>query len=189
MKSYFTPDDEKLKWTERNSSKLLDTAVFEVTERDNVSFNKTEGKYIVVNAKDWVIVIPELKDDFLMVKQWRHGEKALSVEFPGGVIDEGEEPEHAAMRELKEETGFTTDKLIKLGSFNPNPALFSNHIHIYYSNALQKTSEQDLDSDEFINCINIPKQEVLKGMGTPEFPHALMGTALALYYKYLFMQK
>lgn len=185
MKTYFTKSDEELKWKEEKCTNLLNTAVFEVTQRSNKAHNGTEGKYIVLNAKDWVIVIPSIKDDFLMVKQWRHGEKKLSIEFPGGVIDEGEDPEHAAYRELKEETGYCANNLIKLGSFNPNPALFSNHVHIFYSDSLSKTDAQKLDADEFINCITISHKEVLNGMGTEEFPHALIGTALTLYYKYL----
>jgi len=183
MKNYFTKDDEKLKWTQGQSKKLLDTCVFEVTSVDSCSAQGVRGDYIIMNARDWVIVIPRHDDNFLMVKQWRHGEKALSIEFPGGVIDRGEAPEAAARRELEEETGFKAGKLTKLGSVNPNPALFSNHLHVFLAEDLISTGQQHLDEDEFINYFEMPINEVLQGMGTEQFPHALMGTALAMYLK------
>lgn len=184
MKNYFTAEDDKLKWNEGEPVSLLDTVVCSVTKRHNVSFGGIEGDYIIMNAPDWVIVIPEKEDNFLMVKQWRHGEAALSVEFPGGVIDAGETPEHAALRELEEETGYKAGKLIELGSVNPNPALFRNHVHFYLAKDLIATGKQTLDDDEFINCMELSKKEVLEGMGTEQFPHAIMGMALSLYIKH-----
>ena len=183
MKDYFTRDDEQLKWETQKTELLLKTVVFDVTKQTNKAKSGLTGDYIIMNARDWVIVIPEKADNFLMVKQWRHGEHALSVEFPGGVIDAGEEPETAARRELEEETGYKAGKLIKLGCVNPNPALFSNHVHIYLAQDLTATGKQHLDEDEYINFMEIPVDEVIEGMGTQEFPHALMGTALALYLK------
>ncbi len=184
MKDYFTNEDEKLKWQVGEKKSLLKTVVFDVTQSHNTSTTGVEGDYIIMDAPDWVIVIPEKNDSFVMVKQWRHGEKKLSVEFPGGVIDKGELPEVAAKRELEEETGFKAGKLTKLGSCNPNPALFSNHIHIYLAEDLIPTGEQHLDNDEFINCIEVTKDEVLEGMGTEQFPHALMSSALCLYFSH-----
>lgn len=183
MKSYLCKADEALKWVTKSVKSLLKTVVFDVTEQNNISKSGVTGNYIILNAQDWVIVIPKKNDCFLMVKQWRHGEKALSVEFPGGVIDKGELPETAAARELEEETGFKANKLIKLGSVNPNPALFSNHVHIFLAEDLVDTGKQHLDNDEFINFMEIPINEVIAAMGTSEFPHALMGTALAMYLK------
>ena len=116
-----------------------------------------------------------------MVKQWRHGEKALSIEFPGGVIDEGESPEDGARRELKEETGAVAGKLVHLGTVNPNPALFANHFHIYCAKDLDFTGTQNLDSDEFLDYMLMDQKEVIKKMGSKEFPHALMASALCLY--------
>ena len=142
MKSYFNQDDEKLKWTTENVSSLLNTVVFEVTKHHNRAASGITGDYIIMNAADWVITIPEKDGNFLMVKQWRHGEKALSVEFPGGVIDKGEKPEIAAARELEEETGYKAGKLTKLCSVNPNPALFSNHTHIFLAEDLIKAIEK-----------------------------------------------
>lgn len=184
MKNYFDKNDDKLKWTEKNRKSLLKTVVFDVNSVREISSSGVEGDYIAMDAPDWVMVIPEINNKFLMVKQWRHGEQKLSVEFPGGVVDKGEEPETAAIRELEEETGFKAGKIIPLGSCNPNPALFRNHIHFFLAKDLSKAGEQKLDDDEFINYMELSKEEVLEGMGTEQFPHALTATALALYFKY-----
>lgn len=184
MKDYFTADDEKLKWKTISEKSLLKTLVFEVMDDENISATGVKGDYYIMNAPDWVLVIAEKDDKFLMVKQWRHGEKALSVEFPGGVIDKGEEPEIAARRELEEETGFKAGKLTKLGCVNPNPALFSNHVHVYLAEELVAAGGQHLDEDEFINCMELKKEEVLEGMGTEQFPHGIMATALCFYLRH-----
>ena len=175
--------DENLMWKEQSSRDLFKTAVFTVPERTSTGPDGQTGKYIVANAPDWVIVIPEEKDSFLMVKQWRHGSKCLSVEFPGGVIDSGEEPEVAARRELLEETGCRAGKLTKLGQVNPNPALFSNHVHIFLAQELECTGGQSLDEDEFVNVIKVQVEQIIADMGTEQFPHALMSTALLYYVK------
>lgn len=181
MKNYLTEEDEKLKWNELSCKSLLKTVVFDVTVRHNRAEDGMEGDYFVMNARDWVFVIPERNGKFLMVKQWRHGNKKLSIEFPGGVIDEGESPEEAAKRELEEETGFRANKLIKLGSVNPNPALFSNNFHVYLAEDLTETGVQHLDHDEHINYFEMNKEEVFECVGNEQFQHGLMASALCLY--------
>ena len=192
MSNYFTDDDEKLKWNSGEKKLLLKTAVFDVTSSTNTykdDDRTVKGDYIVLDAPDWVIVIPEIQDkatgnkEFFMVKQWRHGSKSLSVEFPGGVIDRGEEPEQAARRELLEETGCRAGKLTKLGQVNPNPALFSNTAHVFLAQDLECTNTQNLDNDEFVNVIKVPVEQIIKDMGTEQFPHALMSTAMMFYLK------
>lgn len=174
-------EDSDLAWKEIASEELLDTSVFKVTKARSVSPQGTEGDYIVIKARDWATVIPVLGDNFLMVKQWRHGQKGLSIEFPGGVIESGETPEEGARRELMEETGFSAGKLIHLGTMNPNPALFANRFHVFVAEDLRDDGTQRLDHDEFLNYLTIPKAEVFAKMGSAEYPHALMVAALELY--------
>lgn len=178
-------DDEKLTWTRGKKTTLLKTPVLDVTTIESTASDGLKGDYIVMDAPDWVIVIPDAGDTFLLVKQWRHGENALSIEFPGGVIERDETPEQAAERELTEETGFAAGKLIKLGAMNPNPALMSNHVHIFVATDLQPAGGQHLDEDEYVQYFALPKQEVYANMGTKAFPHALMSAGLSLYREYI----
>lgn len=175
-------EDEKLVWHEISRKEILKTIVFSVNEKYCESpDHKERGTYIVNDAPDWVIVIPDAGDDFLMVRQWRHGSACLSTEFPGGVIDAGEDAEDAAKRELLEETGAVAGKMTFLGKMSPNPALFSNTFHVYLAEDLTFTGTQELDSDEFVDYMRIPKKEVLSKMGTGEYVHGLMASAAGLY--------
>lgn len=182
-------DDSVLVWKENCRKLLLKTPVLTVTETESTAPDGQEGRYIVMDAKDWVIVIPVIGTKFLMVKQWRHGERNLSIEFPGGVIETGEEPEKAAKRELKEETGYTAKQMVHLGTMNPNPALMSNHVHIFLAAELEKTAGQQLDNDEYVHYMEKEQEEVLDKTGTKEYPHALMAAAAALYMRYKLKQK
>ena len=67
---------------------------------------------------------------------------------------------------------------------NPNPAFFSNHFHVFLAEDLIATGQQHLDHDEFINCIELPINEVMDLLGTEEFFHALMASAMCLYLKH-----
>ena len=173
--------DEKLEWKEEKRKEILKTVVFTVTERYSTGPDGQKGTYIVNEAPDWVIVIPVDGEDFLMLKQWRHGSKCLSIEFPGGVAEKGEDFEVSARRELEEETGAQAGKLTLLGEFSPNPALFANKVHVYCAEDLKFSGEQKLDADEFVSYMKISKREVYEKMGSAEFPHGLMLSALCLY--------
>ncbi|MCI1207999.1 MAG: NUDIX hydrolase [Treponema sp.] len=174
-----------LVWKEKTKKALLQTVVMTVTETESIAPDGKIGHYIVMDAPDWVITVPVTGDSFLMVEQWRHGEQALSMEFPGGVIEKNEDPKAAAARELSEETGYTAGQLVELGCMNPNPALMSNHVHIYAAFDLKKTKPQQLDSDEYVNFMQIKQSDVFEQIGTKKYPHALMAAALALYRNYI----
>ena len=81
-------NDNELQWTIKSKKQLLRTPVYDVIEQHEVSETGIEGDYVAIDCRDWVMVIPEYEDSFVMVRQWRHSSEELTVEFPGGVTDE-----------------------------------------------------------------------------------------------------
>jgi 8-oxo-dGTP pyrophosphatase MutT (NUDIX family) len=174
-----------LVWREEGRKTLYRGPVFSVDERICRSPDNETRSYTVLNAADWAIVVPVLTEGetrkFVMVRQWRHGALELSLEFPGGVIEEGESPEAAAERELREETGYRAGRLVRLGEFSPNPAIMSNRVFFFIAEDLEAGGAQNLDEDEYMTVETAAEGEVIKEMGRPPYIHALMGTALGLY--------
>jgi ADP-ribose pyrophosphatase len=115
-----------------------------------------------------------------MVRQYRHGSDEVSVEFPGGVIERGEEPAAAAARELTEETGYVAASLRLAGSVYPNPAIMTNHYHVFLAEGLERSGVTDLDEHEVIDSFLVPAKEVRASMGTGIYSHALMVAALLM---------
>ena len=175
--------DEELIWKENSSRTILSCPVYDIREKNCVSAEGVTGNYYVTDAPDWVVIIPVIDDDFLLVRQWRHGISCMTTEFPGGVVEKDEDVKLTALRELREETGFKAKKITKLGEVNPNPALFSNHFSVFLAEDLVPDGEQELDEDEYINCLRVPIKEVIENFGTGEYIHAFMGTALSLYMR------
>jgi 8-oxo-dGTP pyrophosphatase MutT (NUDIX family) len=178
---------EYLIWKEEGRKTVFTCPVFTVRESSCRSPEGALGVYTILEARDWAIVVPVLETargkEFVMVRQWRHGAQELSLEFPGGVIEKGEAPEAAALRELEEETGYTPEKILKLGEMGPNPAIMSNHVHFFLAEGLRPRGAQRLDEDEYVEVETLPAGELIRNIGEPPYIHALMAAAAALYLR------
>ena len=98
-------------------------------------------------------------DKLIMVRQFRYACDEVVLELPAGKIDKGEtDPESAAIRELKEETGFTASEVKYLGRINPSVGYSEEVIHLYLMTGL-KAGEQKLDEDEALEVLYVPFDE------------------------------
>jgi 8-oxo-dGTP pyrophosphatase MutT (NUDIX family) len=181
-------NEEKLVWKEEDRKKVFTSSVFSVYESYCKSPHDESKTFTVLDAADWAIIVPVLETPegkkFLMVRQWRHGSRSLSLEFPGGVFEHGEDSQSAASRELHEETGYSPGSIIKLGEFSPNPAIMANKVHFFLAEELVDSGRQHLDADEFVEVELVDVEEVLQGMGKAPYIHALMASALTLYLQH-----
>jgi len=117
--------------------------------------------FYVIEYPEWVNVFALTEDSkVVMVKQYRHGIKEISIEIPGGVVDEGESVEEAARRELMEETGYAFDSYEYIGKISANPSTTNNFTHMYLAKGGRKVGEQDLDHSEEIEVVLMTIEEV-----------------------------
>ena len=101
-------------------------------------------------------------------------DKTVDIGLPAGYIEENENPEDAAKRELMEETGYEASKLISLGSFYPDQGCSGALNHYFLALSCKKVCEQSLDESEFIKYILVTFEELdflyrngyIKGLNT-----------------------
>ena len=95
-------------WTSGPDRLLLDTRIFQI--RTHVAASPTTGHqapFVIMDTADWVNVIARtVRGEVVLVEQFRHGTGEVTVEIPGGMVDPGETPLTAGLRELAEETGY-----------------------------------------------------------------------------------
>jgi ADP-ribose pyrophosphatase len=134
---------------------------------------------LVLETRDWVNVVALTPhEELVVVRQYRFGTQSVTVEIPGGVIDRGEKPLDAARRELREETGYTSDDWTALGSVTPNPAFHDNRCHHFLARSAQRTHGQELDQGEDIVVEILPLERVRELARNGEIHHALVLSAL-----------
>ena len=109
-------------------------------------------EYDFIKHQGAAAILPVLDDGrLLLVRQYRNALDRFTLEIPAGGLDGPDEPtKDAAIRELAEETGYTSDKVSFLISIYPTVAYGNEKIDIYLAEDLKK-GERNLDEDEFIN--------------------------------------
>jgi ADP-ribose pyrophosphatase len=171
------------RWEKGVSRSLAATRIFDLR---GVQFRHpargTEREFVVIDAPDWVNVLALTPDHRLvMVNQFRYGIDAFSWEIPGGMIDAGEDPVAAAVRELQEETGYVGTSARLLGSVNPNPAIMNNRCHLVLVENVVSTEAQEWDDDEEIELTTLPVDEVYAWGQSGRITHSLVLNALLLF--------
>ena len=158
--------------------------VFDLYEdRVRAPHTGTEHDFVRIEARDWVNVLPVTPDGrFVFVRQYRHGTDAVSLEIPGGIIDPHDaSPEEAARRELREETGFSSEVLVRLGVVDTNPALFNNRCFTVLARGVRPVSAVAFDETEDLEVVLVDPADVPGLVQRGIITHALV---VAAFYHY-----
>lgn len=138
-----------------------------------------KDEYYVLEYPTWVNMIGITTDDtVLFVRQYRHGAHDVFVELPAGVVEEGEEPQEAARRELLEETGYAFTSIAYVCKLYANPATSNNLTYTYLLTGGIKVQAQELDSAEDIEVVEMTIAEAKEFLFTNKIGQALHSAAL-----------
>ena len=166
-------------WRRVRSERVADCRVFRV--RRDVSASPRGGgehDFYVVEAGDWINVIPlTAAGEVVMIEQYRHGSADVTLEIPGGMVDEGESPEEAAARELVEETGYAANEIVALGRTRPNPAIHDNWLHTFLARGARHERDPEFDRTEHCAVRLVPLADVPALIAEGFITHALVVVA------------
>ena len=135
--------------------------------------------YYVLEYPNWVNAVAITEDNkILMVHQYRHAAGIVSLEIPGGVIEDNEQPEQGLRRELLEETGYQFDDFELLCTVYANPSTANNHTYCYLARGGKKVQEQALDAQEELVVETFTIPEVKQLLAENKIAQALHCTGL-----------
>ena len=134
----------------------------------------------VVHHPGSAVIIPLFPDETVaLVKQYRHPAVRYLLEVPAGTLEEREDPEIGAGRELEEELGLVAGRLDLLSEFFVSPGFCEEKMWVYLATELTNT-KQNLDEDEIIEVVKISLQEALEMISDGEIQDAKTIIALLL---------
>jgi 8-oxo-dGTP pyrophosphatase MutT (NUDIX family) len=170
-------------WKLLSSRHDADYRVFRLRTDRAVSPRTGEAHdFFVFESPDWVNVIPLTeKKEVVMIRQYRHGLREITLEIPGGLIEAGDRPEDAARRELLEETGYRAGEWQALGWVHPNPSIQNNRCFTYLARQACPAGAQRLDDKEDIGVLLVPLAFIPSLIREGRITHSLV---VAAFYRY-----
>lgn len=127
-----------------------------VINREKLFKGKRDGSAVVI------VPVTEDGNTILVVQPRVFTEDSIGVEVPAGYIDGNETPEEAALRELREETGYVPEELIPLASYYQDQGISSALNHAFLAINCKKVYEQELDESEYISYLECKFSEAIE---------------------------
>jgi nudix-type nucleoside diphosphatase (YffH/AdpP family) len=151
--------------------------------------NGKELTYDLVKHHGAVVVIPvDGQDKMIFVRQFRIGAEQALLELPAGLLEEGEQAEECAIREVQEETGMAPGKIEKVGEFFMVPGYSTEKMQVFLATQLFESS-LPMDEDEYIERVVIPVKEAYRMAREGELLDGKTLAALFLAYPKIFPEE
>ncbi|MFT7242666.1 MAG: ADP-ribose pyrophosphatase [Candidatus Azotimanducaceae bacterium] len=175
-------------WRRLSSRTLAECRIFDLHESTTESPETgAEHQFYFIETADWVNIVPITdNNEVVCIRQFRHGNQAVTIEIPGGMVDPGEDPAIAAARECLEETGYHCDIVTSLGVLAPNPAVFDNEVHTYWAKGVKPTADIQNTATEKTEVVLIPLEDIPDMLMGGDIDHALV---VATLWRLLYLLK
>lgn len=170
-------------WKRIHSKKTQSYRIFSI--RTDTAISPRTGKqheFYIIESENWVNIIPiTLDHQVVMIRQYRHGSREVTLEIPGGLVDSGDTPKKAALRELLEETGYQAQRVEQIGVVTPNPAIFNNRCYTFLAKGVKKVAGPTPDQTEDIEVVLVPLKKIPHLILKGKIDNAMVITAFAHY--------
>ncbi len=154
-----------------NTERIYEGAIINL-RRDKVTVEKGISYREIVEHNGGSVLAAVTNDGkMVMVRQYRKPAKRVMLEVPAGKIDKGESPLKAAIRELKEETGYTAENVEYMTEFYPSVGYSEEVLYLYLCTGLT-AGETCFDENEAIDIEEIDVKTLYEMVKTSEINDA-----------------
>ena len=172
---------DPLRWERLTSERLIETPYFTLrSDRLRLPDGAVKKAYYVIERPDAAIIFPLTEaGEVVLVRQYRPAIERVELGLPAGLIEEGEEPERAARRELLEETGYAGGEWESLGAVASSPSLKDNWAHLFLARGVTRAASPQPDEHERLDVVLVPVEELPQKISAGEIVSS-SGVATAL---------
>ncbi|MCC4816462.1 MULTISPECIES: ADP compounds hydrolase NudE [Vibrio] len=166
---------------------VAQSKLFSIESLDLRFSNGVERTYerMKPSGRNAVMMVPITEHgDILLVREYAAGTERYELGFPKGLIDPGEQPNEAAVRELKEEIGFGANKLTPLKEVILAPSYFSSKMTLFIAEELYPEKLEG-DEPEPLDIVRWPLAQAEELLTHLDFCEARSITALLLALRVL----
>jgi len=170
-------------WKTISATEILKAYIFKYFKiRRQSPTNAKVGEFDVIECLNWVNVVAITPDKkMVLIKQYRQGTDQVTIEIPGGAVHRGEDPKLAAIRELREESGYTSNNWVHIGRLDANPAFMTNYCDTFLAIDAIKTHELELDPFEEIEVELHGVEEISEMVKSGTITHSIVVAAFYLW--------